>query len=155
MIRLKSEYIWFPARVFIGLVFFYAGFQKLIEPVENFRGVIAEYQVLSYGWVGAAAAGVPWAEVFAGAFLVLGFLPRPAALLASLLSLGFLLLLGLSYWKLGKFPDSCGCFGEGGIKLTVPQVIALDTLNFFLGLRLFFLKGHPLSLSSWFRGQKA
>jgi len=136
-------------RLFIGFVFVYAGFIKAVEPAENFRGLLAEYTIIPYVLIPLVAFIMPWVELIAGLFLMLGFAARPSALVLSFLSLGFMAVLLLSKWILGFSPASCGCFGEGGIQLTVNQVLFLDLFNCLLGLKLFLTRSHLWSLDGF------
>ena len=143
---------WFAARLFLGLVFGYAGFSKLIEPVENFRGAIAGYQIIPYGWTAFIAAGMPWLEFIFGVFMILGYAPRLSALILFFLSFGFLVVLGASRALLDPMAKDCGCFGERGlIHLTVRQVFVLDSVNLLAALKLFLRKDDPWSMDAWLR----
>ena len=141
-------WIWFIARIFLGLVFAYSGFSKLMEPVENFRGIIAQYQVIPYFFVPAIAYIFPWLELIFGVFLLLGFAPRLSAFNLAFFSLCFLIIIGSSNILLGVTPMSCGCFGQGGIHLSVRQVFFLDVIDFAIGLKLFSMKDHLWSLDN-------
>ncbi len=141
---------WLAARIFMGTVFAYAGYAKLMEPYENFRGAIAHYEVIPYVLTGPIARILPWFEIFFGVFLILGYLPRVSALALAFFSFCFLIVLGSSNVLFEGGGKDCGCFGENGpIHLTVQQVFFLDLLNFFLGVKLYSLKEHPLSLERW------
>ncbi len=140
----KSDWFWLAARLFLGLVFAYAGFSKLMEPLENFRGALAQYEVIPYRLLTPMATVLPWLELTFGIFTMLGFATRLSSLALALFSLSFLIVLGSSHVLLGSFPISCGCFGEGGIHLSVRQVFVLDLVNFFLGLKLFRHPKKPL-----------
>ncbi len=139
------------ARVFLGMVFAYAGYSKLMEPVENFRGILAQYQIIPYALVPYLAMTFPWIELIAGVCLVLGYAPRAVALILALMSLGFLIGLGVSHFVLKSAPASCGCFGQRGIQLSIEQVMALDLVNTLIGFKLFLLKKHPWSLDAWLK----
>ncbi len=150
MNKIKSlvmPFVWVLARLFLGSIYLYAGYSKLIQPVANFRGLLREYTILPAVLVPFLAWLTPWIEVIAGLCLILGFLTRLSALGLSLLSLVFLVVLALSQWLLGTLPESCGCFGEG-IQLTVAQVMWLDLFNFALGLALFFRRRHLWTLDA-------
>ena len=138
-------------RVWVGSVFCFAGYFKLMEPVENFRGVLAQYEILPYAGVSWIASGLPWLELIFGVFLILGFAPRPSSLVLALLSLSFLVVLGISLALHKSVPLSCGCFGEGGIHLTVPQIFFLDLVDFLICLKIFPFKEYPWSLESLMR----
>jgi len=144
-----SSRLWFLARLFMGVIFVYAGFSKLMEPVENFRGVITQYEVIPYQWTGLIALVIPWIEFLAGAFLILGYAVHWSALALACLSLGFVIVLTSSQVLMSSTPIACGCFGEGGIHLTVRQVFLMDIANFAFGIRLFLMKKHILSLDGW------
>jgi uncharacterized membrane protein YphA (DoxX/SURF4 family) len=139
-------YVWLALRLWLGLVFAYAGFSKLTEPIENFRAILAQYEIIPYSLVPYLAPVLPWIELTFGIFLMLGYLPRVSALVLSLLSFGLLLILAGNWIFFKTFPASCGCFGQGGIQLTPLQVFFLDLANGMIGLGLFFVKKHIWSL---------
>lgn len=141
---LKSP--WFYARIFVGLIFAYAGLTKLMEPYENFRGIIANYAIIPYAFSGIIAQVLPWIEFMTGAFLILGYMPRWSSLIAAGLFFSFLIILGSTDALMVPGKD-CGCFGERAlIHLTTRQVFTLDCINFILCLKLYSLKRHPFSL---------
>ena len=148
----SNSWVWFMARLFVGIVFAYSGLTKLLAPIENFRGAIAEYQALPYAVVPFIALVLPWLEFIFGIFMILGYaIPLGAAVL-SFLSLAFLLVLGASNVLLYSPWKDCGCFGQTGpIHLKVWQVFLLDLINFSIGLKLFLSKSHPVSLDRLFR----
>ncbi|MFA6599986.1 MAG: MauE/DoxX family redox-associated membrane protein [Candidatus Omnitrophota bacterium] len=146
---MKSYAPWFLARLFLGLIFVYAGFTKLVNPVENFQAVLAAYRLIPYAVVPALAAVSPWIELVFGTFLILGYGTRWSALALTSCSLIFVALLGWEFAATGRFPSDCGCFGTGFFRPTVPQIFFMDLANVFIGLRLFLWKNHPLSLDRW------
>lgn len=151
----KSYKILFLGRLFIGLVFAYSGFFKLMEPVENFRGAIAAYEVIPSAVIPLLAHGVPWIEFVFGVFLVIGYLPRVSAGALAGLSWSFILLI-LSTWVVtGSLPADCGCFGEGSlVHLTPLQVLFLDVFNTVVGVKLALTAHHPFSLAALLKPAK-
>lgn len=146
----KTCKILFLGRIFVGLVFAYSGFTKLMEPVENFQGGMAAYEVIPYVLIPFLARVVPWLELIFGFFLIVGYLPRASALILAAMSWSFILLILTTRVVTGALPADCGCFGEGSlIHLTPLQVLALDTFNAIVGLRLALCKEHPFSLARW------
>lgn len=139
--------LWMIARFFVGGVFAYAGFLKLTAPVEEFHAQILEYGLFSYQPALIVAWIFPWIEVLCGVFLILGFMTRTAAMGCASMALSFLVLMGLSYLKLGHLPESCGCFGQG-IKLPIYVTIILDAAMVFIGIQLARSKKHYLSLDA-------
>jgi hypothetical protein len=49
---------------------------------------------------------------------------------------------------------SCGCFGEGGLHLSVRQIFFLDLFDLAIGLKLFSVKNHVWSLDAWLKKQR-
>ncbi len=142
-----KDILWVAARVFIGFVFAYAGYSKLTAPWENFRGAIASYEVIPYALVPLIARIMPWFELGAGVFMILGYAPKASAILTAMMSLGFLIVLGASNVLFESGGKDCGCFGEGAlIHLTVHQIFLLDLFDFFASLKLASLKDYPVSL---------
>lgn len=132
-------------RVAVGCIFAYAGFMKLLSPVENFEAAILDYGVFPVPAAKLLAHIIPWIEAVGGTFLALGYLPRQSAATISLLALSFIALLGFAVLS-GKGGEDCGCFGESGIHLTTSQMLALDLCSFLASLGLIRQKTFPLSL---------
>ncbi len=145
----QSYKILFWGRMFLGLIFAYSGFTKLMEPVENFQGGMAAYEIIPYGIVPFLAHVIPWIEFLFGAFLILGYLPRVSALVLAAMSWSFVLLIVTTRVVTGALPADCGCFGEGSwIHLKPYQVLIMDICNTVIGIRLALLKSHPFSVST-------
>jgi len=94
-------------RILIGGIFIYTAWPKLLRP-DEFARLVYGYRILHPDLVNLAGITLPWIELVAGIFLIIGIIPRSSALvLAGLLGLfivaGFLALVrGLDI--------SCGCF---------------------------------------------
>ena len=143
--------LWVCARIFYGIVFAYAGFSKLIEPYENFRGMINQYEIIPYAWSTPLAMTLPWIELIFGMFMILGYFPRLTAVVLAGLSTMFLLAIGASNALLDGAGKDCGCFGQAGpIHLKVWQVFIMDFIFLLLSIRFYLAKDHPFSLHSLF-----
>ncbi len=94
-------------RLLLGGIFIYTGLPKLMHPAE-FARLVYGYHILDPSFVNLVGIALPWVEVIAGAFLLIGILPQSsAAVIAGLLGVfiigGFLALArGLEI--------KCGCF---------------------------------------------
>lgn len=140
-------YLWPALRILTGIIFAYAGFSKLIEPFENFRGMINEYEVVPYAWSTPIALILPWFELVFGVFMILGYLPKITSLVLAGMSLMFLFTLGASNALLEGANKDCGCFGQyGPIHLKVWQVFVMDFIILLLSLKLSSLKDHAFSV---------
>lgn len=150
----KSYKVLFLGRIFLGLVFAYSGFTKLMDPVENFQGAMATYEIIPYALIPLLARLIPWIEFLAGAFLILGYLPRVSALVLAFMSACFVILILATRVVTGALPSDCGCFGEGSlIHLNPYQVLAMDICNTFIGIRLALLKVHPFGLAAFLKAK--
>lgn len=148
----KSYAILFLGRIFVGLVFAYTGFTKVVEPVENFQAAMAAYEVIPSLFIPVLSWVVPWVELVFGFFLIVGYLPRVSAGVLALMSWSFILLILSTRIVTGSLPKDCGCFGEGSlIHLTPIQVVILDICNTLIGIKLVFTQKHPFSLESFLK----
>jgi uncharacterized membrane protein YphA (DoxX/SURF4 family) len=134
------------ARLFLGIVLIYAGGSKVGHPLTAQRAVQA-YEVLPDGLANTVGLALPFLEIVLGVLLVLGLFTRPAAIVATVLMVVFVL--GISQaWARGLTID-CGCFGGGGkigaADTRYPQEIARDALFALTGAWLWW---RPRTLAS-------
>lgn len=142
---------YFLIRLFTGGIFAYAGFSKLMEPAANFRAVLAQYGVIPEAAVDMIALILPWAEWILGVFILTGYAPRMSSAAIGILSAGFAAVLLMSGKLWGTALPDCGCFGEGGLQLSVRQIFLIDLTNILFAAFLFFRHNHPLSLDAFLR----
>lgn len=96
-----------------------AGLDKVQAP-GAFADAIRAFHLLPPELVLPLAFILPWLELLVAAYLLLGFMTRPATIGAGLLLLGFVVALGSSL-ATGNTNHACGCFGSGG---TVNPILA-------------------------------
>ncbi|OGW86902.1 MAG: hypothetical protein A3C35_04165 [Omnitrophica bacterium RIFCSPHIGHO2_02_FULL_46_11] len=118
-------FILLAMRIFVGAVFVYSGWSKLISPIENFMAVIEGYQFIKQPYISTVAFVLPWLELIFGTFLSLGFLTRVSSTVLSIFLAVFITLL-LRSLMLHLPVAECGCFGSG-IILTPWQALFLDS----------------------------
>ncbi len=135
----------------MGCVFAYAGYAKLIEPIENFRGNLTHYGVIPYALVPAIALILPWLELIFGSFLILGYAPKLSASVLGVFSLIFIGVIISSWVVAGSDMATCGCFGQGGLQLTPQQIFVLDLIDLALAVGLIRQKQFPWSLDALLR----
>lgn len=99
----------------LGLLFLYAGVQKIMDPY-GFAKTIYGYGILPGELVNLTAIVLPWVEVVAGGALVLGICPVSSAGVTS--GLLCLFLVALVYNIARGYTFDCGCFGSGGDETT-------------------------------------
>ena len=98
-------------RLVVGGVWIWAGLAKLTDPLGSVRAVQA-YELLPASVAEAVGYSLPAIEVVVGIALVLGVMSRGAAVISSVLFVGFVIGIA-SVWARGIEID-CGCFGGGG-----------------------------------------
>jgi uncharacterized membrane protein YphA (DoxX/SURF4 family) len=104
------KYLTLAARLIIGALFVYASIHKLMNPAE-FAVSIRNYLIVPPEWSNFIALTLPWVEIAAGVFLVLGVQTKPSALLTTGM-LGIFLAALVYAFSIGLDID-CGCFSSG------------------------------------------
>jgi len=99
-------------RLFLGGMFVYAAWSKVIEPA-GFAMSVRGYKIIPFALSNLFALGVSWTELVAGAMLILGVFTRKAAGAIAILLVMFIVAISMVIAR-GMAVD-CGCFGsEGG-----------------------------------------
>lgn len=130
-------------RLALGIIFLYAGIEKIIAPRE-FAVAIYNYRLLPDWPVNMLAVILPWLELSVAACLISGIYVRGAALLSALLFLIFAVALATNLIR--GLDISCGCFGGSGgninwlylLRDTSLLGMSLVVLLFDRGWRYFF-----------------
>ena len=68
------------SRLILGAVFIYASIDKIQNPAD-FAKAIANYHVVPFGLENTMALVLPWLELFAGVFIIVGFMVDGATIL--------------------------------------------------------------------------
>ena len=105
--QVHMKYASLAARILIGSLFVYASIHKIIDPAD-FAAAIRNYMIVPPAWSNILAITLPWIEIGAGGFLVLGIQTRPAAFLTTSMLVIFVSALIHAY-SIGLDID-CGCF---------------------------------------------
>ncbi len=106
---LQNPYLNLFARLILGGLFIIAGLGKIAIP-EAFAKEISNYQLLPSSLVNLMAVTLPWLEVVAGIFLVVGIrIKASAAIIGTLL----IIFLGGILWAMSQgLKIDCGCFAQ-------------------------------------------
>ena len=134
----RSSMILLGFRLFLGVIFLYASFDKIVHPVP-FAEIVYNYQILPDALVNLVSLFLPWLELLTGLCLILGIWLPGAVLLCNLLLLVFF---GALLFNLARGLDiDCGCFtssmgpSSGGRML---WYLARDGFFLLVGGFLFF-----------------
>lgn len=98
------------ARVIVGGIFVLAGVGKVGNPGE-FADSVRAFHILPPDLVLAYALIVPWLEILAGVYLIVGFMSKLAAALVIFLLLNFIVAIADALVT-GNTAHPCGCFGS-------------------------------------------
>ena len=96
-------------RLFMGLVFIYASYAKIIDPL-SFSQNIHNYGVTPFFIENIIALTLPWVELFIGLGLILNIKYDACLDIAIFLMALFIILISQAYFR-GKSID-CGCFSN-------------------------------------------
>jgi putative oxidoreductase len=122
------------SRLILGGVFIYAAIDKIAHP-DQFAEIIRNYRILPVEVTNAAAIIMPWLELLAGAFLVLGIWARENAALLSMLLLVFIV--AISYNLARGLDFDCGCFTTSGDnKSNAVSLLIRDVILLGMGLHV-------------------
>lgn len=144
--RSPLAYVTLAARLLVGCLFLYACIHKIGDPVA-FAAAIRNYTILPAAWSNIAAITLPWIELGAGLFLILGIQTRPAALLTTSMLAVFLAAIIYAY-SIGLDID-CGCFSSGAASKGRVGIYHLvrDTALFLTSLFILLMDNGEFSLS--------
>lgn len=99
-------------RLFLGGLFVFASWHKVIEPL-GFAMSVRGYKIIPFAYSNLFALVMSWSELIAGIMLILGIFTRKAAGAIAILLVMFIVAITLVVVR-GMTVD-CGCFSsEGG-----------------------------------------
>lgn len=136
-------------RLVLGLTFVYASLDKIAHP-DQFAKIVYNYKILPDFLINIFAVTLPWVELLAGLFLVLGIFTESASLLISCLLVIFLIAISINVLR--GVDLNCGCFSTdpAGKKEGI-SLIFRDFIYLFLGLMIFFFNKGFATISSLYR----
>ena len=136
------------ARAFVGFLFIVSGYSKAAYPPEAFAAALEGYRLFPDAWLMPMAMVVPWVELLAGAYLLMGFnIRRMALLLLAMLGVFELVLMSVIARNIDL--ASCGCYGAYGPHFTPRQAIVFDLALIVMTIYVLIKSRQPFSLDAW------
>ncbi|MEW6387294.1 MAG: MauE/DoxX family redox-associated membrane protein [Thermodesulfobacteriota bacterium] len=119
-------------RLFLGVSFIVASMTKIPYPAEFAENVAGFMMVPTWG-VNLMGVLMPWAEMVAGLFLILGIRTRAAATIIGALLVAFIIGLTLNLVK--GTPINCGCFESIGEPISW-ELVVRDVLMLVMAVQI-------------------
>jgi rhodanese-related sulfurtransferase len=136
--RNRTRVLFLLSRLFLGGIFVYASYDKILHPVP-FAEIVYNYQILPDVLVNPASLFLPWIELLVGLSLILRIWMPGAVLISNLLLMVFFSTL---VFNMARGLDiDCGCFAasagpsSGGL---MPWYLVRDGLFLFVGVFVFY-----------------
>jgi putative oxidoreductase len=130
----RNPYVAVAFRLTLGISFIVASLSKIPYPAE-FSENVAGFQMVPFWGVNLMGVTMPWAELVAGLFLILGIRTRASGTILGLLLVMFVV--GLSLNLVKGAPINCGCFESVGEPISW-DLVARDLLMLLMAWQIFF-----------------
>ncbi len=140
-------------RVFTGIVFILASWDKLLDPM-SFARVIHNYQIVPSFMVNLVAIILPWMELICGLLLISGLLIKGSVFIIDSLLFIFILALGFNLYR--GLDISCGCFTllSPEVDNTILHTLIRDVALLIPGLWLLFYQPENKRTCDFFNTMK-
>lgn len=94
-------------RLVVGCIFVYAAIDKIVHP-DQFARIIYNYHIVPGQLINVFALFLPWVELIAGVFMIVGYWEKAAALIIGGMLVVFIVALSIALIK--GVNIECGCF---------------------------------------------
>lgn len=123
-------------RVIIGVVFIWASLDKIAH-VSDFSRAVHNYKIVPIVIENIIAISLPWMELLAGLFLIIGYKVKGAAALISFFLMIFIVAIVAALAR--NLDISCGCFDtKEGMKISFDLVFR-DILLLIMSICITFI----------------
>jgi len=124
----------------IGMVFIYASIHKIADPA-SFAKIIYGYYLFPDFSINLIAIILPFLELYAGVFLILGIYPQSAALVITGLLFFFIIAISINLIRGHEFDCGCFSFGSKGHTSSAFQLLVRDLFYLVFAVYLMLFKG--------------
>ena len=136
-----NKYVVYISRIILGLVFIYASYDKILDPV-SFSSNIDNYHISPVALNNLAALIIPWLELIIGICLLIGVFLDGASLISIALLVFFIFIISQAYVR--GISLHCGCFKSvtsmdfQNLRIDMLKRIFEDIIFLILGLIVYF-----------------
>jgi len=131
-----GSYIPLVLRLFIGIMWVYAGIVKIQGNFLDFLSSIQAYDIFPTSLSIIITQTLPIVEVILGIVILVGIKPKIFGIVS--VTLLTLFIIGLSQALLRGLVIDCGCFGTGGNSSKTDMIVAIIRNTIFITLSLLF-----------------
>ncbi|MFB3903160.1 MAG: MauE/DoxX family redox-associated membrane protein [Acidobacteriota bacterium] len=141
---LRSRPALIVSRLILGGVFIYASVDKIAHP-DQFAEIVYNYKLMPGMTVNIMAIVLPWVEMVAGLFLVLGVWVKDSAAILGALLLVFIGAIGVNLARGLDF--DCGCFSTAASHKSASIMLIVRDLVLLLPVAhlIWFVPGRQTS----------
>jgi len=140
---LTNKYLLLFSRIILGLVFIFAGAEKISDP-EQFAVAISNYRIFPVLTLNIISITLPWLEVFAGILLLFGISIKENSAIVGSLMIFFTVFVFAALLR--GLDIDCGCFGTSdGQKVGLLKILENIGL-IILSFHLYFFNQNSFSL---------
>ncbi len=136
---LNNSYVELSVRWFLGIIFLYACYHKIIAPA-HFAKIIYGYYLFPDVSINLIAIVLPFIELIAGLAMILGIYPRSAVLIINGMLIMFIFALSINLIRGSQFDCGCFSFGEAGYTYSAGELLVRDIAFFVCGLQVLFFR---------------
>lgn len=138
------------ARAYLAAVFICAAIAKIADPY-SFGLSIATYEMMPLWSLNVMALVLPWFELVAAVFLLVGFKTRAQVLAINGMLVVFMFAIGSAVSR-GLAMKGCGCFASAEAEAQISWAYVLrDAVWFFLGVFVFLAEKNRWGLDTWLK----
>jgi uncharacterized membrane protein YphA (DoxX/SURF4 family) len=138
-----NRYLLLIARLVLGLVFIFAGIEKIVAPSE-FAVSIENYRLFPLFSINILAIIVPWIELLSGTLLIFGIAIKENTAIINTFLILFIILIVSALMR--NLDIECGCFGTANAQKVGLMKILENLGMLVLGLVIFLYDHNPIRL---------